>query len=113
MGLRPRQHLSSVTDTNRGRLVVILLALAAGAAITAALLNLQIDAKRRLTTEFRSFGANVIIAPGGSIAAPESQNYLDETKYHALVGQRKLQLVRDRIPLWRRDSRADKSVCRP
>ena len=48
---------------NRGRLFVILLALAAGAAITAALLNLQIDAKRRLTTEFRSFGANVIIAP--------------------------------------------------
>jgi len=48
---------------NSGRLFVILLALAAGAAITAALLNLEIDAKRRLTTEFRSFGANVIIAP--------------------------------------------------
>jgi putative ABC transport system permease protein len=48
---------------NRGRLFVILLALAAGAAITAALLNLQVDANRRLTTEFRAFGANVIIAP--------------------------------------------------
>jgi hypothetical protein len=48
---------------NRGRLFVILLALGAGAAITAALLNLQVDAKRRVTTEFRSFGANVLITP--------------------------------------------------
>jgi putative ABC transport system permease protein len=50
---------------NRGRLLVILLALGAGAAITSALLNLQVDAKRRLTTEFRVFGPNVIIAPRG------------------------------------------------
>ena len=48
---------------NYARLFVILLALGAGAAITAALLNLQIDAKRRLTTEFRALGANVIVAP--------------------------------------------------
>jgi len=48
---------------NRGRLIVILLALGAGAAITAALLNLQVDAKRRITTEFRSFGANVFVQP--------------------------------------------------
>jgi len=48
---------------NYGRLFVILLALGAGAAITAALLNLQIDAQRRLTTEFRALGANVIVAP--------------------------------------------------
>src|SRR5260370_34964149 len=50
---------------NRGRLFVILLALGAGAAVTAALLNLQVDAKRRLTTEFRAFGPNVVIAPRG------------------------------------------------
>ncbi|MBV8514663.1 MAG: hypothetical protein JO260_05130, partial [Acidobacteria bacterium] len=48
---------------NRGRLIVILLALGAGAAVTAALLNLQIDAKKRLTTEFRTFGPNVVVAP--------------------------------------------------
>jgi putative ABC transport system permease protein len=48
---------------NRGRLIVILLALGAGAAVTAALLNIQIDARRRLTTEFRALGANVIVAP--------------------------------------------------
>lgn len=48
---------------NRGRLFVILLALGAGAAVTAALLNLQIDAKRRITTEFRAFGPNVLVLP--------------------------------------------------
>jgi hypothetical protein len=48
---------------NRGRLFVILLALGAGAAITAALLNLQVDARQRITSEFRSFGANVLIEP--------------------------------------------------
>ena len=51
---------------NYARLFVILLALGAGAAVTSALLNLQIDAKRRLTTEFRSLGANVIVAPRDS-----------------------------------------------
>jgi putative ABC transport system permease protein len=57
----------------RGRLLVILLALGAGAALTAALLNLQVDAKSRLTTEFRVFGTNVVVAPretNASGAAP-------------------------------------------
>jgi putative ABC transport system permease protein len=48
---------------NYGRLFVILLALSAGAAVTSALLNLQVDAKKRLTSEFRALGANVIVAP--------------------------------------------------
>jgi putative ABC transport system permease protein len=53
----------------RGRLLVVLLALGAGAALTAALLNIQVDARSRLTKEFRAFGTNVIVAPreaGGS-----------------------------------------------
>jgi len=49
--------------TNYGRLFVILLALGAGAAVTSALMNLQLDAKKRLTTEFRALGANVIVTP--------------------------------------------------
>jgi len=63
---------------NRGRLLVILLALGAGAAVTAALLNLQVDAKRRITSEFRSFGANVIISPrfGG-----DSRDFLRESLF--------------------------------
>lgn len=48
---------------NRGRLLVILLALGAGSAVTAALLNLQVDGKRRVSSEFRSFGANATIVP--------------------------------------------------
>jgi putative ABC transport system permease protein len=65
---------------NRGRLVVILLALGAGAAVTAALLNLQIDAKKRLTSEFRAFGANVVVAPksGDSSPNPTIPQILDE-----------------------------------
>jgi putative ABC transport system permease protein len=65
---------------NRGRLFVILLALGAGAAITAALLNLQVDAKRRLTTEFRAFGANVMVAPRESGRAMEIET-LDEAVF--------------------------------
>src|SRR5258708_17165549 len=45
-----------------GGLLVLLLALGGGAAVPAALLNLQVDAKRPLTTEFRRFGANVLIS---------------------------------------------------
>ena len=58
--------LSRSVFANRGRLIVILLALGAGAAITAALLNLQVDAKRRITTEFRAFGPNVLVTPRSS-----------------------------------------------
>jgi len=55
--------------SNRARLLVIWLALGAGATVTAALLNLQIDAKRRLTTEFRAFGPNVVLVPNNSPSA--------------------------------------------
>jgi putative ABC transport system permease protein len=63
---------------NPGRLFVMLLALGAGAAVTAALLNLRVDAKRRLTTEFRAFGANVVIAPG-DFGSGASSTTLDES----------------------------------
>jgi putative ABC transport system permease protein len=64
---------------NRGRLFVILLALGAGAAVTAALLNLQVDAKRRLTTEFRAFGPNVVIGPREAVDSDGSPHFLDES----------------------------------
>jgi putative ABC transport system permease protein len=53
--------LRRLLTANRGRLFVILLALGAGAAVTSALLNLQVDASRRITTEFRAFGPNVLV----------------------------------------------------
>jgi putative ABC transport system permease protein len=80
-------------ESNRGRLFVILLALGAGAAVTAALLNLQVDAKRRLTTEFRLLGANVIIAAPGASDSPSSPNVLSES----LFGQ--LPLENEGIPV--------------
>jgi putative ABC transport system permease protein len=67
---------------NRGRLFVILLALGAGAAITAALLNLQVDAKSRITTEFRAFGPNVLIAPKGPSSS--SSGTLPESVIHSV-----------------------------
>ena len=70
---------------NRGRLFVILLALGAGAAITAALLNLQVDAKHRLTAEFRAFGANVVIAPSDSGTSAESAQFLNDSLFADLA----------------------------
>jgi putative ABC transport system permease protein len=72
---------------NRGRLLVILLALGAGAAVTAALLNLQVDAKRRITTEFRSFGPNVLITPRGSGVASTATNIMKESALSKLQSE--------------------------
>lgn len=74
-------------ESNRGRLFVILLALGAGAAVTAALLNLQFDAKRRLTTEFRLLGANVIIAARGAGDSPDSLKVLSESLFGQLPAE--------------------------
>ena len=72
---------------NPGRLFVMLLALGAGAAVTAALLNLQVDAKRRLTSEFRSFGANVIVEPPRGDASPAvSESILQQIPLHSSGG---------------------------
>jgi putative ABC transport system permease protein len=47
---------------SRGRLVVALVALVSGAAVISALLNLQFDIERKLTQEFRTLGANLVIS---------------------------------------------------
>jgi len=48
---------------SRGRLAVALIALVSGAAVISALLNLDLDVGSKLTQEFRTLGANVVIAP--------------------------------------------------
>jgi len=63
----------------RGRLLVILLALGASAALTAALLNLQVDARDRLTREFRVFGANIIVTPRDTKSSVAGVVTLDES----------------------------------
>jgi putative ABC transport system permease protein len=75
-----------LVTSHRGRLFVILLALSAGAAVTAALLNLQVDAKRRLSSEFRAFGANVIVAPRSGDSAVATAT-LSETLLQQLPRQ--------------------------
>ena len=71
--------LRRLLSANPGRLFVMLLALGAGAAVTAALLNLQVDAKRRLTTEFRAFGANVVMSTSaGAANAAMTQSALQQ-----------------------------------
>lgn len=71
---------------NRARLAVILLALGSGAAVCAALLNLQVDAKRRLASEFRAFGANVTVTErsGASGISPAT---MDERVYAEMPAQ--------------------------
>jgi putative ABC transport system permease protein len=71
--------LWKLLGASRGRLAVALIALTSGAAVCSALLNVNLDAERKLTQEFRTLGANVVIAPpaGGSEAALAAAAVLD------------------------------------
>jgi putative ABC transport system permease protein len=71
--------IGRLLTANYSRLLVILLALGAGAAVSSALINLQIDAQRRLTREFRTLGANVVVAPHVTTDANANGTTLDET----------------------------------
>jgi len=65
---------------SRGRLAVALVAVVAGAAVCSALVNLHLDAERKLTREFRTLGANVVVSPArdaGSASALLSAATLD------------------------------------
>jgi putative ABC transport system permease protein len=55
--------LGQLFRASRGRLAVALLALASGAAVTTALINLNLDAERKVSREFRTLGANAVILP--------------------------------------------------
>jgi len=54
--------LFNLLRASRGRMAVALVALVSGAAVISALLNLDLDIERKLTQEFRSLGANLIIS---------------------------------------------------
>lgn len=55
--------LWKLLGASRGRLGLALVALASGAAVCSALLNVNLDAEKKLTQEFRTLGANVVVAP--------------------------------------------------
>lgn len=83
-----RRLLWRLLHGSRGRLVIALVALISGAAVIAALVNLDLDASRKLTQEFRRLGANLVVTPsrgfarpalpGAEIAASASPVLLDE-----------------------------------
>ena len=54
---------------SRGRLALAVLAVASGAAVCAALLNLNLDATDKLTREFRVLGANIVVSAAQGDAA--------------------------------------------
>src|SRR3990172_9470907 len=49
-----------------GRMVAAFAALAVGATLASAFLNLYFDLPRKMTAEFRTLGANLILAPEGT-----------------------------------------------
>jgi putative ABC transport system permease protein len=57
---------------NSGRLTVAILALVSGAAVISGLLNLELGVEYQLTQQFRTLGANIVIASQPAESAPES-----------------------------------------
>ena len=65
----------------RGRWLVALLALTAIAALCSALGNVYLDINRKLTREFRAYGANIIVAAGAAVG---SQRLLEQSIVEAV-----------------------------
>jgi putative ABC transport system permease protein len=57
---------------SRGRLAVALIALISGAAVISALLNLDLDVEHKLTQEFRTLGANLVIFPHAGVQTTDA-----------------------------------------
>lgn len=60
--------LGQLLRSSRGRLAVALIALASGAAVTTALINLNLDAERKISGEFRVFGGSAVMLPNPLMA---------------------------------------------
>jgi putative ABC transport system permease protein len=58
----------------KGRMLVALLAITSGAAVTSALLNVQFDMQHKLSEEFRTLGANIVVAPQSGAQAASIDN---------------------------------------
>lgn len=63
--------LAQLLRGSRGRLAVALIAVMSCAAVTSALLNLDLDIGRKLTREFRTLGANLVISSLENSQTPE------------------------------------------
>jgi putative ABC transport system permease protein len=67
---------------SRGRLALAIFAIVSGATVISALLNLDLGVQNKLTQEFRTLGANIVISPAGGapaqIAGAESPSLMPE-----------------------------------
>ncbi len=63
----------------KGRILVAILAITSGAAVISALLNVQFDMQHKLAEEFRTLGANIVVAPqsGAQAANPGNSSNSD------------------------------------
>lgn len=75
---------------SRGRLVVALVALISGAAVVSSLLNLSSDIQSKLSQEFQTLGANVVVAPPAESTSQDAgsptASLLDETGVISAIG---------------------------
>ncbi|MDR1058524.1 MAG: ABC transporter permease [Treponema sp.] len=72
---RQRFYVKMVVSSllrRRSRMIVALLAVAIGAAILSGLITIYYDIPRQMGQEFRSYGTNLVMVPGGSEAVMES-----------------------------------------
>lgn len=67
-----RRLLWRLLHGSRGRLVIALVALISGGAVISALVNLDLDAGRKLTREFRRLGANLVVTPARAAGMPQA-----------------------------------------
>jgi len=74
-------------SVKRSQAALALGSLAVGAAITSTLLNLYGDVRRKMTEDFRSYGANVVIAPAsaGTAGGAEASTMVEEAALQPLA----------------------------
>ncbi len=73
-------------SASRARLAVALVALASGAAIVSAFASLQLDMDRKLAEQFRSLGANILVAPAETSVAAGHAALLPESLWQKAQG---------------------------
>ncbi len=78
---------------SRGRLAVALVAVVAGAAVCSALVNLHLDAERKLTREFRTLGANVVVSPAREGGPGSDASLLDAATLDKIAAARTPEVV--------------------
>ncbi len=75
-------------SVRRSQAGLALVSLLVGATLAATLLNLSSDVRRKMTEEFRSYGANVILAPAAGTGGTTALALIDDDVVSRLASQR-------------------------